>query len=127
MCLVNALHVPCIDLHVRLHVKWRHRLRSPSAPHSWWACLLRQLVVLLGAMHVAASPRVQKREGSDALAPAPAAWVRFDELSAAARARGEIAIGVQRAGEKQPRLNPPRGMRLRLQHGDQLVLIGDAL
>ena len=53
--------------------------------------------------------------------------VSFEELSSAARARGEIAIGIQRAGEKEPRLNPPRNMRFKLEAADQVVVIGDAL
>ena len=52
--------------------------------------------------------------------------VSFEALSASARARGEVAIGVHRAGEKRPTLNPPRSMKLKLKDGDQLVVLGDS-
>ena len=51
--------------------------------------------------------------------------VTFEELSLGARARGEVAVGVHRAGESKPTLNPPRDLRLKLQEGDQLVVLGD--
>eukprot|EP00965_Chrysotila_dentata_P246051 6206928-Pleurochrysis_carterae.AAC.2 len=51
----------------------------------------------------------------------------FEALSAEARRRGEVLIGVHRARDELPVLNP-RGKRksLRLLPGDQLVLLGDA-
>ena len=51
--------------------------------------------------------------------------VTFEELSLGARARGEVAVGVHRAGESKPILNPPRDLRLKLHEGDQLVVLGD--
>lgn len=51
--------------------------------------------------------------------------VTFDQLSAAARARGELAIGIHRASDKEPLLNPARDLRLKLQPGDELVVLGD--
>ena len=50
----------------------------------------------------------------------------FDELAAAARDRGEIAIGGYRAGDAKPTINPPKDLRLRLQPGDRLVVVGEA-
>ena len=47
-------------------------------------------------------------------------------LSAAARGRGEIAIGFFRAGAARPTINPPKGMKLDVQAGDRLVVIGEA-
>ena len=51
--------------------------------------------------------------------------VTFDELRSAARARGEVAIGVHLAGEQTPTLNPPTDLRLKLGEGDRLVVLGD--
>jgi len=50
----------------------------------------------------------------------------FADLSMRARARGEIAIGIYRNGEKAPELNPRKNRRLTLQEGDRLVVIGEA-
>ena len=52
--------------------------------------------------------------------------VTFEQLARVARARGEVAIGIHRAGEKRPILNPPRDLRLKLRPGDQLVVLGDS-
>ena len=52
--------------------------------------------------------------------------VTFEQLARVARARGEVAIGVHRAGEKRPILNPPRDLRLKLRPGDQVVLLGES-
>ena len=52
--------------------------------------------------------------------------VTFEQLARVARARGEVAIGVRRAGEKRPILNPPRDLRLKLRPGDQVVLLGES-
>ena len=52
--------------------------------------------------------------------------VSFEALSARARERGEVAIGVHLEGEKEPRLNPPRGMRLQCGPNDQLIVLGDS-
>ena len=57
---------------------------------------------------------------------ANARGVTFEQLARAARARGEVAIGVHRVGQERPHLNPPRDLRLKLQPGDQLVILGDA-
>ena len=57
---------------------------------------------------------------------ASARGVTFEQLARAARARGEVAIGVHRVGQERPHLNPPRDLRLKLQPGDQLVILGDA-
>ena len=51
--------------------------------------------------------------------------VSFAQLRASARERGEVVIGVHRAGEQQPVLNPPSDLRLKLQEGDRLVVLGD--
>lgn len=50
----------------------------------------------------------------------------FDALGLEARKRGEVAIGVHRAGEDRPVLNPPRREPMKLQQGDKLIVIGDA-
>jgi len=52
--------------------------------------------------------------------------ITFDAISVSARARGEVAVGIHRAGEKRPMLNPPRSMKIKLQPGDQLVVLGDS-
>ena len=48
----------------------------------------------------------------------------FEELSRAARARGEVLMGVQRAEKKLPELNPSK--RAKVRRSDQLVLLGEA-
>ena len=49
----------------------------------------------------------------------------FQDLSTRARARGEVAIGLQPAGEAAPTLNPPKGTRVKVQEGDKLVVLGE--
>ena len=51
--------------------------------------------------------------------------VTFEQLSVGARERGEVAVGVHLAGEQRPMINPPRDLRLKLNDGDKLVVIGD--
>ena len=49
----------------------------------------------------------------------------FGEFCKRARARGEVAVGLQRAGESMPELNPSQGTKVH--EGDQLVVLGDLL
>jgi len=49
----------------------------------------------------------------------------FGELCTRARAKGEVAIGFQRAGESLPELNPGQGLKLTVQPGDQLIVLGE--
>jgi hypothetical protein len=51
--------------------------------------------------------------------------VTFEALAARARARGEVALGVRLSGEDKPRLNPPRRTKVRVDQGDQLIVLGD--
>jgi len=55
----------------------------------------------------------------------PGESVSFATLYARARARGEVALGVLKAGAEFPELNPEQKAELRLSPGDQLVVIGD--
>ena len=50
----------------------------------------------------------------------------FEALAAAARSRGEVAIGIYQASGDKPMLNPPRSLRLQLKPGDRLVVLGEA-
>ena len=65
-------------------------------------------------------------EVSDAATKTSGCAVTFGQLAAGARARGEIAIGVFRAGDTKPTINPPKSTKLHLQTGDRLVVIGEA-
>ena len=47
----------------------------------------------------------------------------FDVLSQRARARGEVAMGVQCGGRTH--LNPARGTKLRVGEGEQLIVLGE--
>ena len=53
-------------------------------------------------------------------------YVTFEQLGLGARAKGEVAVGVHLAGEASPILNPPRDLRLKLNDGDELVVLGQA-
>jgi hypothetical protein len=58
---------------------------------------------------------------------APGETLPFGALAERARARGEVLIGIQRARDAKPTLNPPKGMRVTLGEADQLVIVGDSL
>ena len=62
-------------------------------------------------------------------APADGRPTTFAELAEAARERGEVAVGVQRAdgagGEPELTLNPPAGRKLTLTPGDRVVVLGE--
>ena len=47
----------------------------------------------------------------------------FAEFCKRARARGQVAVGLQRVGESMPELNPSQGTKV--YEGDQLVVLGE--
>ena len=52
--------------------------------------------------------------------------VTIGTLTARARARGEVVMGLRRVDDSKPDLNPSKDMKVSLGEGDKLVLLGDA-
>jgi len=57
---------------------------------------------------------------------APGEELTCGALYARARTRGEVLMGLRRAGDSAPMLNPPKGMKVKLGEGDKLVVLGEA-